>query len=396
MEVSLREHAEKLLSLNSTTQQRDADQRNVHGQIEAITESRDQHLKALEQAQSALKASAARSDELVAQWRRATEQVSRLEQDMVELRNDLEAKTSEAELAQAKLTDVENSWAASRAEADTLRTLTTSGLGQLLDSHRDLKADEDRVLRSQEEKLEVVETEAASLREMLKETSQRLNQSEKDLGEYRQREHAIQTEQSSLRSQLVGLRAQLASAMADSGRLRKDVASKDTELQEKMRNFSEHDVRLTTLRNYLAENGIVVDEDEMNNKNGEGPERLYELEQKLAERTQLHEEVTQQLNLANQHHQDAQAHAASLSSQLDQIRSSQQQSSPGKGSLDSRVEAAERKLAEAEDSHKSRMAQMEEDYKTAVHYVKSVFLGMIFSHYHLPAFIGTLKRCCDA
>lgn len=372
VEASLREHAERLLSYNSLTQQREAEQRNVQGQIEAITASRDQHLKALEQAQAALTASATRSEELVTQWRRATEQVSRLEQDMVELRNEVETRTAEAESAQAKLTDVENSWAASRAEADTLRTFTTSGLGQLLDSHRDLKADEDRVLRSQEEKFEALETGAASLRQLLKDTSQRLHQSEQELGEHRQREQAIQTEQLSLRSQLVGLRAQLASAMTDSGRLRKDVASKDTELREKMKALSEVEVRLGTLRNYLAENGIVVDEEEVNKKTEEGPSRLYELEQKLTERTRLHEEAVQQLHLANQRHQDVEAHAASLSSQLDQARSSQR-SSPGEGSSETRVEAAERKLAEAEDTHKMRMAQMEEDYKTAVHYVKSVF-----------------------
>jgi hypothetical protein len=35
---------------------------------------------------------------------------------------------------------------------DTLRNLTTSGLGQLLNGHRELKADEDHVIRSHEEK----------------------------------------------------------------------------------------------------------------------------------------------------------------------------------------------------------------------------------------------------
>ncbi|KAF8578415.1 hypothetical protein K439DRAFT_1362232 [Ramaria rubella] len=366
--ASLQEHAEKLLSHNSLAQQRDAEQRDVRGQIETITASRDQHLKALEQAQAALTASAARSEELVTQWRRATEQVSRLEQDMVDLRNELETRTNEAESAQAKLTDVENSWAASRAEADTLRTFTTSGLGQLLDSHRDLKADEDRVLRIQEEKVEVMESEAASLRQMLKEANQRIHQSELELNENRQRAQTLHTEQLSLRSQLVGLRAQLASAMTEGGRLRKDVASKDAELREKMRALSEVEVRLSTLRNYLAENGLVVDEDEMNNQAGEGPSRLYELEEKLAERTRLHEEAVHELNLANQRHQDAEAHVVELSNQLDQTRSNS--SSSREGSSSARAEAAEQKLAEAEDNHKARMAQMEEDYKTAVHYVK--------------------------
>ena len=395
-EVSLRDHAERLLSHTSLTQQRDAEQRNVLAQIEAITASRDQHLKALEQAQAALTASAARGDELVAQWRRTTEQVTRLEQDILELRNDLDVRTSEAESAQAKLTDVENSWAASRAEADSLRALTTTGLGQLLDSHRDLKADEDRVLRSQEEKFEALGTEAASLRHMLKETSQRLHQSEQELSEHRQRALALESEHMSLRSQLGGLRAQLASAMTESGRLRKDVTAKDVELREKLRALSEVDVHLSTLRNYLAENGIVVNEDEITNQAEDAPGRIYELEEKLAERTRLHEDAVHQLNLANQRQQDAENRVISLSGQLDRARSSPR-SSPGESSSNTRIEAAERKLAEAEDNHKTRMAQMEEDYKTAVHYVKSVFsIHYFFTQLtHQSCFADTLRKCCD-
>lgn len=368
VDASLREHAEKLISLNTLSQQKEVDQRHFQEQIETLTASQDQHLKALEQAQAALQATSARSEDLLNQWRRATEQISRLEQDMLELRNEVEARTADAEAAQAKLTDVENAWAASRAEADTLRNLTTSGLGQLLDSHRELKADEDRVVRNHEERYDALANERDLLRQMLKEANQRVQQSEKELNEKRQQISSLEADQLSLRSQLVGLRAQLANGMTDSGRLRKDLACRDGELREKTRAMAEADVRLTTLRNYLADNGIIVDEEKVDSLAGETPARLYELQQKLTEQTRLHEEISRELDIVNQQKEDAEAQVMSLSNQLDKVR----RASPGSNSegLESRAEVAERKLAEAEDNHKNRMAQMEEDYKTAVHYVK--------------------------
>lgn len=370
VEASLNDHAQKLLALNSLAQQKNADDRHIQEQIAAVTESRDQHLKALEQAQTALEASASKHDELLEQWRRATDQITRLEQDMLELRNELEVRTVECEAARAKLTDVENSWAASRDEADSLRTLTTSGLGQLLDSHRDLKADEDRLLRSHEEKYEALEAEASGLRAIINETSQRLRHAQQETREQRQKVQDLQTEQLALRSQLVGLRAQLASAMTDNGRYRKDLATRDVELREKTNTLSEVELRLSTLRAYLTEHGLMIDESEIGQQTSEMPMRLHELEQKLNDQIRLHEDTSQKLEMATRRHQEAEAHAVSLLKQLNEVQHSNATTNFSGQNMEARVEAAERNLAEAEDNHKNRMAQMEEDYKTAVHYVK--------------------------
>ena len=85
---------------------------------------------------------------------------------------------------------------------------------------------------------------------------------------------ALKSEHMSLRLQLRGLRAQLASAMMKSGRLRKDVTAKDMELHEKLRTLSEVDDHLSALCNYLVENGIVVNEDEITNQAKDAPASL--------------------------------------------------------------------------------------------------------------------------
>ena len=59
------------------------------------------------------------------------------------------------------------------------------------------------------------------------------------------------------------LRTQLSSALADSGRLRKDLAVKDAELREQAKELSNTTVKLDMLRNFMAENGLVEGDDMM-------------------------------------------------------------------------------------------------------------------------------------
>ena len=163
--------------------------------------------------------------------------------------------------------------------------------------------------------------------------------------------------------------------MMKSGRVCKDVTAKDMELREKLRALSAVDIHLSTLCNYLAENSIVMNEDEITNQAEDAPGRIYELEVNLAEQTRLHEDAVHRLNLANQRQQDTENRVISLSGQLDRACSSLW-SSPGESSSNTHIEAAEQITTRL----RSGMAQMEEDYKTAVHYVKSMFSIHYFSH----------------
>jgi chromosome segregation ATPase len=144
VEASLRDHANRLLSQTSVMEQREAEYLNIQSQLDELTQSRDQHVRALDQARTALQTASSRAQEVDGQHQRARERINQLEADLAELRGELEARTSEAESAKVRLADVENSWAKSREEADAFRALTTGSLGELLDSHRDLKTDEDR------------------------------------------------------------------------------------------------------------------------------------------------------------------------------------------------------------------------------------------------------------
>lgn len=372
--LRLQENAERLLTQTSLLDQREADGVNLRAQVDELLHSREQHVRGLDQARIALEAASLRAQEVDLQYQRATQQISRQEAELAELRGELETRSAEADSVRARVTDVENSWAKSREEADALRAFTTGSLGQLMDSHRLLKADEDRAAQGHAEKIQVVEAEAQSLRLMVRDAGLRLEESQTKLAEERERLRERENDHSSLHSQVVGLRAQLSNAVADSGKLRKEVAQKESAFHEKSKEASDAVIKLSMLRNYLAENGIGVDEDDFGSSSGAGRRSpgssVAELESKLAERTRLLETAERELAQALRRKRDVEAQATQLSTELDELRTNQSQSHNEDAEAEGRVAEAEHKLEEIERSYKARMQQMEEDYHLAVHCVK--------------------------
>ncbi|KAG2120686.1 uncharacterized protein F5147DRAFT_563267 [Suillus discolor] len=364
-EAALRDHADRLLGQTSLLEQKDAEASQVKRQVEELSQLRDQHIRALDQARTALQAVASRSEE----DQRARDQITQLEADIAELRGDLETRTSEVEQARIRLAEVENAWAKSREEADAFRALTTGSLGELLDSHRELRVDEDRLTRGHVEKVEAMEVEATSLRKMLKEVTQQLEEVQRDLSEERRRVRQTESEQTFLRSQIVGLRAQLSNSVLEQGRLRKDLAEKDNDLRGALKETADTNIRLAMLRNYLSENGIIPDSDEPSS-NSASASRLADLEKQLEERSLMYERSERELNGALRRKRELEAQLSAMAQQQDRSKSMQSPDNQGDSDADARALEAERKLEETERSYKARMRQMEEDYQLAVHYVK--------------------------
>ncbi|CAK5280148.1 unnamed protein product [Mycena citricolor] len=353
LDAQLREHSERLLSHTSALEQREADEMSLRAQVEELIQSRDQHLRALEQAQITIQASTSRSEEMDLQYERARETITSLESDTAELRGELESRSSEVDALRNRLTEAENAWAKSREEADAFRALTTGSLGELLDSHKDLKADEDRSTRGHAKR----------------QLRWRPKQHQISLAEERKRVRDHETEHSSLRSQIVALRTQLATAHTESSRLKRELSDREAQLSERSRESTESNVRLVTLRNYLAENGISVDDEAENPRSratGAASPLVSELENKLAERTRMQENAERELSQALRKNREIEATLDKVSVQLDEARSSPATNPDA----ELRATEAERKLEETEQGYKARMQQMEEDYQLAVHYVK--------------------------
>ncbi|KAI0654188.1 hypothetical protein C8Q70DRAFT_1142246 [Cubamyces menziesii] len=375
LETLLREQSEKLQVQTSIADQREADYVKAQAQLDELLHSHEQHVQALDQMRIALDAATARADDVDAKYSRARDQIAQLEADIAELRGDLEARTAEIENARVRLADVENSWAQSREEADAFRAATTGNLGKLLDYHQELRAEEDRLTRGHQEKLNALQAEIASLRDMLKDASHRADEAQKELANHRHKVREAETETLSLRSQVVGFRTQLSMALADGGRLRKELNAKEAELASKAKEAMAATMRLEAMRNYLAANNIVAEDEDGNPLRADDvmSARIQELEDRLAERARALEIAERESQTLFQQKQDAESQIESLSAQLDRIRTTQ---SPSRrngvdAASEARVTELEQQLEETEKSYKARLQQLEDDYQLAVHYVKA-------------------------
>ncbi|QRV83089.1 cell polarity protein [Ceratobasidium sp. AG-Ba] len=369
LESSMRDHAEKAVAVKSAAEQTEAEHSATMRKLDEAMALRDEHLRVLQQTQEALAATSARADDLERQWERSRQVIQSLETEQAEMRAELETRTLEAQTAMRRLEDVENAWAKSREEADAHRRATTSGLGTLLDTHRELKADEDRATRGHAEKVHAMEMELSSLRKMLKEAGNRIGESQSDLVAHQKKAGAAQTEAAALRAQLGGVRAQLATSVAEAGRLKQELAMKEAAVRERASAASSAEVRLGMLRKYLVDNGLVIDEEDINSESeGRGGIiRIQQLENELRERMRLHQDAERELTDVHRRREDAEAQVQHLAQQLERAKSA---SSPSSLDADGRAASAERKREETETRLNKRIEELDHDYQMAVKYVK--------------------------
>ncbi|ORX40151.1 hypothetical protein BD324DRAFT_648753 [Kockovaella imperatae] len=372
-ESGLREHTEKLANLSSVAQQREAERDQLQHQLDEAIHARDAHLKVIEEAQLAITASGARTSEMEELHSRANERVRLLEEELSSTRSELEIKTKEAESAVERLAEIEAAYHKSRDEAESLRLTTTSQLGQLLESHRDLQASESRTNRGHQEQIRALEEEGNSLRKMLKEAGQRLDAAESGVSHHRQKSRDLESAHQTLRADLRGHRTKLLKAQEELARYRDMQASKDAELKDRDLAVTEMETKCSMLRNLLSDHGIAVDD--MDLANGESSSRS-ELESQLRERTRACDNAQREIDDLTRRCHEAEDKVESLGRLIERMKDARSPTAMSARSpsppvdSDRRVMEAERKMAELENQHKEKMAALEGDYQTAVRYVK--------------------------
>jgi hypothetical protein len=128
--------------------------RKLQAKLDELMLSGDEHLRTpLEQAQSALQKATSRAASPDERSQPAWED----ETGLAEVRAELEGKKSELEAVRLRLTDAEDGWAKSKAEADALRAQTAAGLVNT-------DSDVDRVIHRLMERMRTMEAEMSSRR----------------------------------------------------------------------------------------------------------------------------------------------------------------------------------------------------------------------------------------
>ena len=126
--------------------------RELQAKLDELMPSHDQHVRALEQAQSALRIATFRAADVDERNQRACEQY---ENELANARARLEAKESELEAVGLRLADAEKALTKSKAEADTLRAQASTGY---------VNRDEDQVTHSLMERMRAIEAQMTSNR----------------------------------------------------------------------------------------------------------------------------------------------------------------------------------------------------------------------------------------
>ncbi|WVQ73192.1 hypothetical protein IAR50_002757 [Cryptococcus sp. DSM 104548] len=372
-EQSIREQSEQLVTLSSTLQQREAERESLMSQLEEAITARDQHVLLVEEAQRAVDSGGAMASEMEAMYAQESQKVATLVEQLAETRAELEKRSQLADIATERLQEIEKAYALSREEADSLRGSVSTHLGAILDSHRELRADESRLTQGHQDKLRALEVESTSLRKMLNEAGQRVDAAESGVSHHRSKARVLEGKLQALRSELRAGQTKLLSAQSEVTRYKELNASRDEELREKELAVTEVETRCTMLRNLLAEHGIAINSTDLDNV--ETPSSR-ELETQLRDRNRANESAQREIQSLRARSEEAEDKVESLSRLIERIKDARSPTSLSMrsptptGGDSSRVGELEKKLHDMTKEHKDKVAGLEADYQTAVRYVK--------------------------
>lgn len=380
-EQDAREHTEQLITLSSQVQQREAERDQLRSQLDEAIATRDQNVQLVGEVQAAITSAGLMASEMEAMYAKESGKVQQLEEELAECRAELESRTKNAELAAERLKEIENAYAKSREEADALRAVTTSRLGEILDSHKELRADEARAARGHQEQLQALEEEGKSLRKMLQEAGQRVDAAESGVSQHRTKMRDMESKVQALRGELRTTQTKLLSAQAEVARYKQLHSTRDEELKEKEMAMTEVETRCTMFRNLLADHGIAVEDSNFDNIKEPS---TRELEDKLRERTRANEVAQREIQDLRIRCEEAEVKIESLGKLVERIKdtlvervkdtrsptSPNMRSPTPTGGEVNRVGELEKKLVDMEKEHRDKVAGLETDYQTAVRYVK--------------------------
>jgi chromosome segregation ATPase len=126
--------------------------REHQANLDELMLSHDQHVRALERAQSALRKATSRAADAD---ERNHEQIGQYQTELAHVRTNLEAKESELKAVRLRLEDAENALTKSKREADTLRAPAATGFAN---------RDEDQVTHGLMERMRAIEAQMTSKR----------------------------------------------------------------------------------------------------------------------------------------------------------------------------------------------------------------------------------------
>lgn len=382
-ESLLRDHTAQISSLSSSLAQFQAERDTLEQSVSSKSRSADTSKATLAQFQEALQAAHARNAEYERQRAEHLRQVEAQGQTVMQLRTDLQARVAELAMKNNQLeqqatvvAELESIVSNLQREAQTHRDAATGGLAQLIalqqaqGTQRDTSVDTRDVSQQHLEHVQALQDEAQAMRQLHEESRAAVNAMATSLQQATERSNQLQRTNNKLFGEVTAQRKQLAQALHELAQVKDQTQTARTSGEMHARELEEAQVKNLALRRLLAENHVEIPDDETLRR----PEFLHD-----RQTAQLQRELQQQQDAAEQaaaELQQAHDQLERLSLQLEQTRSEARKhdASSARAELEAlrhRAEDAEMRLEEANASHQERTAQLENDYLTAVQFVRN-------------------------
>lgn len=389
LDNSLQDHIEKIMTLQSTHAQLQADHDHAQSRVAASEAFRDQYTKSLEQLQLTLQAANARADEMHSLWTQTKGDLDEQKATNARLIQDLETQTSEAFAASTKAEELDRILKTTREENEAMRALTSGSIADLVASTRETRTADVGSDDLRSSKARAVEEEANGLRTLHQQSVSRLEASATELADLKSRNVDLERHLIATRSEVEALRTRHAAAVKDYSLIKGQIAARDQDLREKARLAEAAEVKAGLLRSLMAENGMAMDDDFANRSlesimsTTESPEqlarRIHDLEARLERRgrshTELqtaHDETQRELHItedkyreASRKHEAAADEISALVQEVQRLRSGGATSTTPL-STEGNGGAGDEELAALQERHRT----LEQTHLKAVQYVK--------------------------
>jgi len=373
-ESMLRDHAAQISTLTSRLAAQQVERDTLEDKMTSTTRSVDTNRAMMAQFQEALTAAHARTSEYERQRIEHQRQTDTQNALILQLRTEVQAKAAEVETKSqqieqqaALVAELETIVGNLQREATTHREAATGGLAQLLAMQSVSGPPPEEVANvSQHSHLQAVQEEANALRALHDEAKASLSQMAGALQQATDRSHQLQRTNNKLFAEVTSQRKQLAAALHDLSTLRDESQSTRVGDQHTARELEAAQVRTLALRQLLSEHQVEVPDDETLAM----PEflqtrRMAQLQREL----ESYKRAAQRNAFDLQRAQD-QLHRMGQEWELHQ-RQASGASQEELALLRQRAEEAERRLIEATEAHEQRTGQLENDYLSAVQFVRN-------------------------
>ncbi|WFC93651.1 hypothetical protein MBRA1_000273 [Malassezia brasiliensis] len=383
-ESLLRDQTAQISSLSSSLAQYQAERDSLEQSVTSKSRSADTSRATLAQFQEALSAAHARTAEYERQRAEHQRQAEAQNQTVMQLRTDLQARIAELAVKNGQLeqqaavvAELESIVSNLQREAQAHREAATGGLAQLLalqqsqgtqrDAAQDARGD---VSQQHLEHVQALQDEALAMRQLHEESRAAVQNMAASLQQATERSNQLQRTNNKLFGEVTAQRKQLAQALHELAQVRDQSQTSRSSTEAHARELEEAHVKNLALRRLLAENHVEIpDEETLKRPDYLHDRQTAQLQRELDECRGIAERATRDLELARDQLQ--QMHLDLERQQRDARAREVSATRAELEALRARALDAEARLEEATVAHQERTTQLENDYLTAVQFVRN-------------------------